>query len=529
MMKKLYGAQKNHKRQRRAVSSVIGGLFVLAIMVAGVSTILYISTLQSGVIQAENRAASADTLKNQERLTVNQVYLGGTQTYTPTQAYVTGSTCNSLCGANMTVASSGRFGSTTMTQNNTLYHAYAPFNFTSPVDNPTLQAISNSNFTSNTNGWTFSSTSSVSGAFTSSNGNPSPGSGAGAIDLYFSCTGNGAAFIGNASARFYINPSTSGGGVGVIAKSLFSWAEYIPVLDSRSISGTTLTLYLIDENTAPSFTWYTLTQLTPSGPDSSWNYRTSISSLQSGGTLASKLVHTGYYDVVINLKVQTTKFCSGQYNFYFDDVGLNYVGSSYFLYQTDWAYTFVLAQSASTVTQLSFSLTTAYNQTSPTQSVYLYDWVNKQYDLFSNITTNVGADIITVNVNFNSTLTPQNLINGANELVLRVQSIAYGTSSSVHRLETDVQSSAYLSITVWYSSSSAVAFSLQNQGPAELEVVSLVIIDASGHHYFNSTTSPAFDVIVYPGKTLVAQVQYSWTAGQSTFYFVTARGNVFVH
>ena len=477
------------------------------------------------MIQAENHAAVADTQKNQEKLSISQVFYGGTQSYTPTQAYVAGSTCNNLCGVNMTTASSGRFGGTIMNQNNTLYHAYAPFNFTSPMNNPTLQALSNSNFTSNTNGWTFASTSSVSGDFSSSNGNPSPGSGVGSMELYFTCVGT-ATFKGNATTRFYINPSS--GGVGPIANSQFSWAEYVPVLNSRSISSATLTVYLVDENTAPSFTTYTLTQLSLAGPDASWKYRTAISSLQSGGTIASKLVHTGYYDIVINLNVQTTSKCYSQYFFYFDDIGLNYLGNSYFLYQTDWAYTFVLAQASSVVTQLSFSLTTAYNQTSPTQSVYLYDWLNKKYLLFSNVTTSVGADVISVNVNFNSTLAPQNLINGANELVLRVQSVAYATSSTVHRIETDVQSSAYLSLTVWYSSSNAVTFTLQNQGPVQMEVVSLVIIDAGGHHYFNSTTTPAFDVVLYPGKVVVTQIQYSWVPGLSTFYFVTARGNVFV-
>lgn len=58
------------RNRRRGVSSVIGGIFVLAIMIFGVATIVYVSNLENNVLQAANSAAQVDSLHNQEHLQI---------------------------------------------------------------------------------------------------------------------------------------------------------------------------------------------------------------------------------------------------------------------------------------------------------------------------------------------------------------------------------------------------------------------------------------------------------------------------
>lgn len=548
---------RNHRR-KRGVSSVIGGLFVLLILVLGVTTFLYVSNLEYGVHQAANSAAQVDTLRNQEKLDISDPSFGGSETYSAGSSYVTssgagcvstGTPVRQYCGLAVTTGSSFRYGSTTYTTGSnyvlgTREPAYSPFNITSSTTTGYQEAVSNMNFSSDISGWTVYTTSPyITGGFISTQGDPTPGSGVGSMFFASTCVSKSSP-TGNESTRFFIDPSSTG--VGTITTGAFSWAEYSPYQYYPSSTSFTTNVYLYDETSG---LYYVFQTRTTSG-DTGWTYYHAIASAKSftnssSYTLAQILVHKGYYDIIIDSTVNFNSCTSSspQLFMYYDDIGLEF---GYQSFVTDWNYAFRVTQTPTTVTSLSFSLTTSYNQSGVTQYTYLYNWVLGAYQLFSSNTVSTESTTITVGTSVTNTgeYSVQNLVATNGTVMLRMystRSSALNTGALGNSMETDVGSigtgSAGLSATLGYTSKSAFTLSVYNAGPQPIEIVEIGLTDSNGHSYINATgiqfynetfsTAITYDVVIYPLQTVTTQIDYTWTAGTMSLALVTARGNVF--
>ena len=307
-------------KRKAAISSIIGGLFVLAIMVLGLASVVYVSSLENNVHAAQNSVAQIDVARNQERLNVVNTLFGGTQTYTPSQSYVTGGSCVNTCGLTMVVGNGFRYGNTVWCSNaavcgssnyvrGTLEPGYAPFNVTSQTTTGTQQLVSDMNFSSGINGWAVYTTSSqVIGGYASTQGNSVPGSGVGAMYVGASFI-SGATVSNNETTRFYLNPTSTG--TGTITQAAFSFAEFFSqnAFSSATLSSYTYNLYLIDETSGANYLMWTNTVTTANKADTQWNYNTGINNLVSGGRngaggpIASVLTHNGYYDIVLQTTI----------------------------------------------------------------------------------------------------------------------------------------------------------------------------------------------------------------------------------
>jgi hypothetical protein len=95
-------------------------------------------------------------------------------------------------------------------------------------------------------------------------------------------------------------------------------------------------------------------------------------------------------------------------------------------------------------------------------------------------------------------------------------------------LVTTIGSANGLTSTVAYSSTRQLSFTVSCTSSVPVHVVALVIVDSRGHHFFNSTTIPSVNVVLYPGETMSVNITYHWTSGTATLILVTSRGNYFV-
>ncbi len=527
MPKQMFQKCSFRRRRKRAVSSIIGGLFALAIIILGVSSILYVTNLENSLHVSSNGAALIDTQKNEENLALNDLVFGGTQTYIPTSSYVSGSSCTAICGLTMSVGSSLRWDGQTRTTLNTLYAAYAPFNLTSSTTTGTQEAVSNMNFTAGSSNWAFvTQSSNLVGGYNPIQGNPIPGSGVGSLFLGATYS-SGSTFTSNFTTRFFNDPTN----LGTYTSAQFSWARYVPAhsFTNSKVSTFTINIYLIDENTAPKST-YTIATITYSSGDNSFVYTTGVTSLTNGTSIVSRLSHTGYYDIVVSTSTTfPTTPCGAsciQFLAYFDDVGLIYGFNSYV---TDWFYTYQTSQLPTNVESLSVSVSTAYNQSNVIQQVYLFDYSSSKYDLFSDVTVSKGTTTVAFTVGITNTgeYSAQNYLSLGGKLQLRVFSTLPTTKAVGGHMETDIQTSNSLSVTVSFASTSTFNFSVENNGPLQTELVSLIITDSSGHHYYNSTTSPSFDVVLFSQQSLTISFNYNWIPGVTTLVVLTARGNTY--
>ncbi len=572
--------------KQRGVSSVIGGIFVLAIIVLGVTSIIYVSNLQNTANQAQNSAAQLDAMKNQERLSLVSAGFGGSETYSAGQSYVTGTGANAgdgcvsgstqVCGITMTEGSGFRYGSSSWCAVRsvcgngnakggsytlgTIEPGFTPFNVTSTStsapNSGSQEAISNMNMTNSAAGWTFYTTSSqVIGGFDPIEGNGVPGSGVGSLFI-------GAAYLrnaivdGNLSTRFFVNPSSTG--VGTITNSILTFAYFMPAANVAgacivSSGGVVFNIYLVDESTGypNSGRNYLITSITDSG-DQNWNYiygNAALNTLANGSPLSSVFVDKGYYALIIQTIIQfsSSKSCANsapRFYGYYDDIGLSY---SYTSLSSDWYYTFAVSQSPVSVKTLSFSVTSFYNVSDVLQSVYLYDWVLNSWDLFSTSTVSTTPSTVSLTINVTNTgqFSAQNLVSSSGHVELRVYSVrpTTGLPLGTHEMETDITSigqsgASGFSVGISFTSNSAFTVSVYNAGPQPINIVELGIIDSQGHSYINAsgitfyngtfskqiTYGPTID----PLQTITTQIGYSWTSGTMTLVFVTSLGNVFI-
>ncbi len=542
------------KRRKKAVSSIIGGLFVLAIMILGLVSVVYVSSLENNVHAAENNVAQIDVARNQERLNILNTLFGGTQTYSPSQTYATTGSCVNACGVTMNVGSGFSYddtewcasatvcGSTNYTRG-TLEPGYAPLNVTSQSTTGTQEMISNMNFTSNINGWVVYTTSTqFTGGFAATQGNGVPGSGVGSMYIGASFL-SGSTVSGNESTRFYLDPT--GTGTGTLTGAAFSFAEFFSqnAFSSAKLKSYTYNIYLVDESTGANNLILTKTVSVSSKADTQWNYNTGITTLANGNPIDSVLTSKGYYDLVLQTIIT---FASGncgsscsQFFGYFDDVGLSI---SYNSFVTDWTYTFEVNQTATSVQELSFSITTSYNQTNVLQSIYVYDWVLNKYDLFSTATASTGPTTVSFTVNVTNTgqFSAQNLVSNTGKVILRIYSIrpsALNTGARGDNMQVSVSSVNGLSMSLSYATQNSFTLVLQNGGPQPLHIIALVIIDSNGHTYINATgalmyngsfnSTLTFDQVIFPLQTVNVQVAYRWSSGLINIYLLTSLGNVF--
>lgn len=581
---KTLSRKKRHRKQ--AVSSVIGGIFVLAIIVLGVASIIMVSNMQNTLNQAQNSAAQLDAMRNQEKLSLTSATFGASESYNANQSYVTGTGANTgdgcvsgtaqICGLTMNEGSGFKYGSSwwcaapsvcgTGNSNGgaytlgTLKPAYTAFNVTSTsTSSPTQsteEAISNMNMTNNSAEWTLNTTSNqVIGGYDPIEGNAIPGSGAGSLFI-------GAAYVrgsvveGNLTTRFYVDPTSSG--VGAITNSVLSFAYFMPaanIADACVLSsgGITFNVYLVDHSIgfANSGKNYLLTTITDSG-DQNWNYlrgSTAMTSLANGSPLSSVLVDKGYYALVIETVIQFSgsKSCSNtipRFYGYYDDIGLSY---SYSSLSSDWYYTFAVSQKPINVKTLSFSITSFSNVSNILQSVYIYDWVLNSWDLFSTstISTTPTTDSMTINATNPDQFGAQNLVSSGGLVELRVYSVhpTSGLPAGAHEMETDIRSigqsgGSGLNVSILSTLNSALTISVFNEGSQPINIVSLGIIDSNGHSYINGSgilfyngtfsNNITYSPTINPLQTVTTQLGYTWTTGDMTLVFVTSLGNVFV-
>ncbi|MHB1907456.1 MAG: hypothetical protein ACYCQJ_01140 [Nitrososphaerales archaeon] len=556
--------QRLKRRSKRGVSSVIGGIFVLAIIVLGVTSVVYISTLENGVHQAANSAAQIDTKKNQEKLDILSTAFGGSENYGASSSYVSSQSAGcftppitQVCGLSVTTGSGLSWGSTRLCVSGTeacgasppnpytlgtREPSYTPFNVTSETTTGYQEALGNMNFSNNINGWTVYSTSpAVIGGFIATQGNPTPGSGVGSMFFASTCV-KLSSTNGNESTRFFVDPSSSG--VGTITAASFSWAEYSPFVNLPSNTNLQVSIYLLDETTSQE---YTLATYTTTG-DTQWTYNRQIASVTpypsgSSTPISSILAQKGFYDIIIDSTV-TWGSCtssSPQLFAYYDDVGLNF---GYQSFVTDWNYAFHVSQVPTSIKGISFSITTFYNQSGVTQYIYIYNWVLNNYELYSSTTVSTEPSTVSVSTSVTNTgqFSVQNLVSNSGIIEIRAYSTrasALTTGALGNNMETDVGSAdgTGFSISITYTSQNAFTVSIYNAGPQPLEVVALGIIDSTGHSYINASgivyandtfsTAITYDVVVYPLQTVTTQIAYAWTPGAMSLSFVTARGNVF--
>lgn len=541
------------KRRKKAVSSIIGGLFVLAIMILGLVSVVYVSSLENNVHAAENNVAQIDVARNQERLNVLNTFLGATQIYTPSQAYVTSGGCTNICGVTMNVGNGFRYDNTEWCANapvcgvsnytlGTLEPGYAPLNVTSATRTVAQETISNMNFTSNIDGWaTYTTSSQVTGGYSSTEGNGVPGSGVGSLfigAIFLS----GATVSGNESTRFYLDPT--GTGTGTFTGASFSFAEFFSqsLFTSASLKSYTYNVYLVDESTGSNNLILTKTVSAPGSADTQWNYDTGITTLANGNPIDSVLTQKGYYDLVLQTTITFSNKCGpncSQFFGYFDDVGLSI---SYNSFVTDWTYTFEVNQTAASVQELSFSITTSYNQTNVLQSIYVYDWVLNKYDLFSTTTASTGSTTVSFTVNVTNTgqFSAQNLVSNTGKVILRIYSIrpsAPNTGAQGDNMQVSVSSVNGLLMSLSYTTQNSFTLVVQNGGPQPLHIIALVIVDSNGHTYINATgalmyngsfnSTLTFDQVIFPLQTVNVQVNYRWSVGLINIYLLTSLGNVF--
>ena len=450
------------RRKKRGISSVIGGIFVLAIIVLGITSIILITNMQDAFDQAQNSAAQLDTLKNQERLSLSNVQFGGSQTYSASQSYVTDSGLNAgdgcfnvvqICGLTMTSGSGFKYGnawwcatpSVCNTGNanggaytlGTLEPGFTPFNVTSTsTRSPTLgtqQAISNANVTNSAAGWTFYTTSSqVIGGYDPIEGNGVPGSGVGSLFI-------GSTYVrssttnGNISTRFYVDPTATG--TGTITSTLLSFAYFMPAANVAATclvptNAVDFSIYLVDQTTGftDSGKNYLVTTITDNG-DLNWQYlrgSTALSTLANGTAISNVLIDKGYYSLVIvttiNFKSASCTSAAARFYGYYDDIGLSYTYASLV---SDWYYTFVVQQAPQSVQALTFSVTSFSNVTNVLQYVYIYDWVLNTWDQFSTSTASTTPTTVSLTVNVTNTgqFSAQNLVSSGGKVELRVYSI----------------------------------------------------------------------------------------------------------
>ncbi len=570
------------RKRRRAVSSIIGGVFVLIIMVIGISAIILVTTSEAGVHSAANSAALIDNQRNEERLNIQTLAFGGSQDYSPTQGYVTGSTCvksgAQKCGIIM--SSGTRFG-----YDNTQYYsiatrsgaanytdgsfppkpAYGDMNVTStPATGPgsiqgQQEMITDMNFTSNTAGWTVYSTSPyATGGWDPIHGQGNPGSGVGSMFVGYQCTASNV--VVNESTRFFVNPSSTGTGQILTAQLSIAMDDAVT---GNSPGGTVVTrVFLINENTSGDPYWSGYKSWTVNVPavdnfstgSNVWLYATGVTSVQSDyrinvtagiGTAASiyqVFVNKGYYDLNVQSVVSGGN-CNGNHptasQLNYDDVGILV---SYSSLVVDFNYRWVVNQTPTSVQGVQFSVTTSYNQTNVLQDVYVYDWSLNKYDLFSSTTVATGTTTVSISTNVTNSgqFSAQNLVNNNGTVILRIYAVCPNTQiGSTHYMELDVTSvgQGSLSATVTYQSSTSFSYTLYNASPVPVSLISLILIDAHGHSYINGTgaifgngtkSSEEFSLTLYPFQSVTAQANYTWLSGSISIEFLSSRGNLFL-
>ena len=177
---------------KRGVSGVVSGLFILVIAIAIVGFIYE-------TYQAQTKMSDWDAARVRERTEVTNVFFGGTNQYSP----------NSVTPANSPIANLEK-----------LDNSYLQFN--SSKADQVITPISNMNFSSGDTGWSFGrdpGSRDVEGAHSYGLGNPPPGSGLGSIYVQMTGVATGPYWM---NWTYFFSYSQ-----GLPTTTYFSWAKMV--------------------------------------------------------------------------------------------------------------------------------------------------------------------------------------------------------------------------------------------------------------------------------------------------------------
>jgi len=308
-------------------------------------------------------------------------------------------------------------------------------------------------------------------------------------------------FVLEWAGAFYIDLDEYGGQQPGSVK--FSYGRFVPPdLWTSASDQLVLTVWLRD-SAGNNITQIGNTVTYKTGGDESWVYTDDVP--VTGVTWADD----SWYNIVLRSEI-TMKAVGGgatpsQTRIYFDDVYLDFAFSAY-VATTD--IDVQLSENRDSITKLEISYTGAYSS-SVTQRVSIYDFSSSRWVLVK--VSKVSTTPITVNFTYEES-DIKKFINPENNAVrIRIYAISSSTFNVTH---------SSLSITDFYRDTSKLTLTLSNQGDYTAHIVSLWIIDSTGHHRQD------LDIYLSPGESKSVDVNYNWVVGKYILKVVTERGNI---
>lgn len=396
--------------------------------------------------------------------------------------------------------------------------------------------VSNMNFTTTADGWSFTKTlpsgvsKGISGGYdVGAVGPGAVGSASGAGVIFIGVSDNPTSgtrsFTGNWTTRFYMDVTKFGVSSGNLLSSLspsptikLSYGRILPgSLWNDGVDSAALRIYLVNSTGGSSGT-YTIASRTYSvsgDAESSWSFNTATDVTGGTGSVPYSFWGRGGSPQWISLVVSAVitmknTLTPAEVRIYVDDIGLL---MSYPAHVATTTKTITLgSEERGSITRLDFSLTTAYSTNIYKQLIYVRDQTTSTDTLFH--TSSIGTTSTTNSFSYDAA----NVLDyvSASKQVVVVITTVNPTSFSA--------TSGSLELTDFFGDTSRVSVVFRNSGESAVHLVSLWIVDSSTHSNYKGTGT--FDITVAAGDTTTTTLNHTWVAGTNIVKVVSERGNV---